>query len=56
VFIVGGIWDIFLHDIWIGSHPIYKFIYGGLLSSWDAIIGLFLGAYIGWTYYKKRTA
>lgn len=56
VFVVGGIWDVLLHDLWAYDHPIYKFIYGGLLSSWDAIIGLFLGAYLGWTYYKKKNA
>jgi len=56
VFIAGGVWDIFLHDIWAYSHPFYKFIYGGLFSLWDALLGLFIGAYIGWRHYKKKTA
>ncbi len=53
VFCVGGIFDVFLHDIWAYEPAIYKFIYGGVFSLWDAVLGLALGAYIAWKHHKK---
>lgn len=54
VFIISGtINTLFYKDINQGD-PLSGFLYGGVLSIWDSIIALILGAYLGWKYTNKK--
>ena len=55
IFVISGMWSVFFYDEFAFANPIFKFVYGGLFSIWDTILALFLGAYLGYSYFKKKT-